>query len=155
MIDVEITSHRIDYIGRNAVLVVAQDITERKQAEKALRESESSLRQAQAIAHIGHWTWDTETNVVRWSDEMYRIFGVDRNDFIGDLNTIIQTAVHPDDRAMIIQLNKNAVTKSELGMSNYRIVRSDGEVRHVRGVIGERITNANGNNILLQVLFKI
>lgn len=54
------------------------DITERKRADELLRHSEAELKVAQATAHIGNWEWDLKTAEIIWSDEMYRIFGVDK-----------------------------------------------------------------------------
>lgn len=51
-------------------------IIKRIQAEETLRESEASLANAQRIAHLGSWEWNVVTNEIRWSDEIYRIFGV-------------------------------------------------------------------------------
>ena len=53
------------------------EITERKQAEDALRQSEASLRSAERIAHLGNWSWNKRDDTARWSAEMYRIMGVD------------------------------------------------------------------------------
>ena len=49
---------------------------ERHHAEEALRDSERKLKEAQRIAHVGHWERDLETGLVTASDELYRIFGV-------------------------------------------------------------------------------
>lgn len=54
-----------------------QDITERRQAEEALRRREADLREAQRIAHVGNWTWDAATQKVSWSEEVYRVLGRD------------------------------------------------------------------------------
>ena len=75
------------------------DVTEHKQAEEALRESEASLNQAQEIAHIGSWHLDVARNQLTWSDEVFRIFGVPAGtpltyeSFLG--------AIHPADREAV------------------------------------------------------
>jgi PAS domain S-box-containing protein len=53
------------------------DITERKQAEESLRRKETELREAQRLAAIGSWQWDRDTDEVVWSDELYRIAGLE------------------------------------------------------------------------------
>jgi PAS domain S-box-containing protein len=64
--------------GGRVVLVrgTVHDVTEHKKAEEALRESESNLNKAQAIAHIGSWHMDPRRDRLTWSDEVFRIFGV-------------------------------------------------------------------------------
>ena len=54
-----------------------KDITERKNAEDLLKNSEQSLNDAQRIAHIGSWEWDITTNSISWSDELCRIYGME------------------------------------------------------------------------------
>jgi PAS domain S-box-containing protein len=56
---------------------VSRDITERKQAEQALQQREMELRDAQRIAKVGSWQWDPKTDTVTWSEELYRIAGLD------------------------------------------------------------------------------
>jgi len=53
------------------------EITERKRAEDALRQREASLRSAERIAHLGSWSWNKRDDTARWSEEMYRLMGVD------------------------------------------------------------------------------
>ena len=60
---------------------VMLDITERKRAEEALKESEAILAEAQRLAHVGSWDWDVVTGEVRWSDEVFRIYGFEPGTF--------------------------------------------------------------------------
>jgi PAS domain S-box-containing protein len=54
-----------------------QDITERKKGEETLRAKEHDLAEAQRLAHIGSWDWDIDSGAIRWSEELYRIYGLD------------------------------------------------------------------------------
>jgi PAS domain S-box-containing protein len=76
-IPVEMNASIIEYEGRPANMAIVRDIRERKQAEAALRESQSHLEEAHRLAHIGIWNWDAATDTVTWSKELYEIAGLD------------------------------------------------------------------------------
>ncbi len=81
------------------IRLYARNITERKQAEQALRESEQDLNRAQAVAHTGSWRLDVRHNQLLWSDETYRIFGISR-----EMPMTYETflaSVHPEDREYV------------------------------------------------------
>jgi PAS domain S-box-containing protein len=126
------------------VVLVFRDQTKERAAQRALRESEASLRESQRVAHIGHWTWDTVSNTVFWSDEMKRIFGLDPVEFTGDLDRIISEAIHPDDREKVFEANTRVLTEQKPGLIEYRIVRPDGSVRTISAVPGDSETDDNG-----------
>lgn len=109
-------------------VAIAQDITERKQAEEKLVQSERQLAEAQHIARVGSWNWDIENNVVTWSDEVYRIFGIKPQEFGSTFEAYFEL-VHPEDRDFIIKIAKNSFGKGEPFSYYYRIIRPDGEVR--------------------------
>ena len=108
-----------------------QDVTERERAQRALRESEAQLGEAQRIARVGSWVWDAQTNALQWSDEHYRIFGIEP---VGSEITYDQflARVHPDDRTRVIEIADTMRASGEFGSIEYRIVRPDGETRFVR-----------------------
>lgn len=119
------------------------DITERKRAEAKLSESQKTLAKAQEIAHIGSWGWDLRTDHVEWSDQMYEIFGLDRENFDGTLSSAIEEAVHPDDRELVNKVS--ALARQGIPSPlEYRIVHQDGQQRTVWAE-GEIIRDALGN----------
>ncbi|MDD5773890.1 MAG: MASE3 domain-containing protein [bacterium] len=69
-----ITTETGEVIG---VAVLAYDLTERKQVEKALHKSEADLKEAQRVGRLGSWDWDAITDTITWSKEYYRIYGFD------------------------------------------------------------------------------
>jgi PAS domain S-box-containing protein len=104
-------------------------IAERNLAQRALYRSEKSLSEAQRIAHIGNWDWDIQENVLRWSDEIYRIFGLTPQQFGATYETFLQS-VHPEDRELV----RKAVDEALYGRPyniDHRIVLPNGEVRIV------------------------
>ena len=144
ILDVEVASAPYRYQGAPASLLFMRDITERKQIEQALRESESGLRQAQHFAHMGSWTWNIQTNRLDWSDEMYVIFGVDKETFSGALPDVIAQAIHPDDRAKVEQSNLNVMRGGKPETLEYRIVWQDGSIHIIRAEAAEMVRDKTG-----------
>ncbi len=119
-----------------------QDITERKQAEEALRESGRRLKRAEEVAHLGHWRLDLGTGLVTWSDELYRIFGVAPETFRPSAGSYLEF-VHPGDRESSSRVTE-MIRREGTGVFEFRIIRPDGGLRHVSGY-GEVVHNAAGS----------
>jgi len=122
-----------------------REIAGHRQTEEALRESEASLKRAQRIAHIGSWDWDITGDNVHWSDELFRIHGLQK--MPGNMMEMEPLDfVHPDDREKV----RNAITEALAGVRPYdmemRIVRTDGEIRTVYAR-GEIIRDGSGKPV--------
>lgn len=107
-----------------------------KAAEKALRRSEHSLKIAQAVAHVGHWEWEANSDNMQWSDETYRILGREPRALAPSRHNFL-AAIHPDDRARVAD-HINPANKAGSFDIEYRIVRPDARVRIVHS-LGERM----------------
>jgi PAS domain S-box-containing protein len=108
------------------------DITERKRAEEALLASEHRLNRAQEVSHLGSWELDLRTNELTWSDEVYRIFGLEPQEFGATYEAFLEH-VHPDDRAAVNDAYTGSLRDSRDHYEiEHRVVRkSTGEIRYV------------------------
>ncbi|PWT71630.1 MAG: hypothetical protein C5B46_07895, partial [Proteobacteria bacterium] len=114
------------------VLIMVQDITERRAAqEKLQRLSERMLLAAQS-ANLGIWDWDVERDVVEWDDAMLRIYGITSQTTFGTAQQTWQATLHPDDRQRAMADVDRALGHGDVYDSEFRIQRSDGDVRNVK-----------------------
>ena len=114
-------------------LGVQTDVTERREAEEALKRSEASLVQSQRIAHLGTWEWDLLTGEAWWSEETYRIHGLDPGEGMPLLQSV-EEAFLPED----LPLHERKIDEAISGGTGrydfeHRLRRPDGEVRWVHG----------------------
>jgi PAS domain S-box-containing protein len=109
---------------------IAQDITDRRLATEALRESEAFLRLAQASAGAGVWSWDLSTDKMEWSDELFLLFGLDPAKVEPTFDTWSRL-VHPDDRQAAEKRVEKAIANRTPLANDYRIVLPSGVVRWI------------------------
>lgn len=126
--------------------ITGQAVAEDEQARlrEGLRQRERSLAEAQRIAHLGSWERDVVTGALSWSEESYRIFGLEPGTFAGTVEAF-RALVHPDDRS------RAAPTQEDLAAGDpapvdYRIIRPDGSLRFIHEV-SEVIRDAGGTPI--------
>ena len=125
---------------------VVKDISERKRIEEELHRQDAYLKEGQKISHTGSWTLNRGTGEAVWSEEMFRILGLDPETTRAS-PSIYLDRIHPEDREVNKSLWRKAVEDGASIDSNHRIVRPDGTIRYVRR-LGHR-NHTSGNTIEL------
>ncbi len=138
ILEVEITTNRVEVGGRPANFVMLNDVTERLNASRARAETESVLAVVQRVGHIGIWYRDLMTGEVVWTDEMYRIFGHSREEIYAPIDATSDAAsryTYAEDVELVKRTLEEARRSGKPYEIRHRIVRADGEVRwvHARG----------------------
>ncbi|PKN98967.1 MAG: hypothetical protein CVU43_15620 [Chloroflexi bacterium HGW-Chloroflexi-5] len=149
LFQVDISSRYLSIDGKGVFQSMVRDITEKKQAEENLRLSELALKKAQAVSHVGSWIWKLKENIVEWSDEMYSIYGLDKQNFNSDITEIIKTTTYGDDLERITRLNHEGIKSKTLFSYEYRIIRPDGSVRDIWAEVGEYSVDEHGEVVSL------
>ncbi len=123
-------------------VIALHDVTTQAAATRAIRQSEERLNEAQAIAQIGSWEYEIAIGCIHWSDELFRLFGMDPAEGEPSVEELMQQ-YHPDDVAMHREISTRAMQDGLPYEFDIRIVRRDGAIRWAHAVgRGER--NANG-----------
>lgn len=117
----------------------AQSLSEElEEAHEELKlKSQTQLAEAQSLARVGSWEWDIASNTITWSDEMYRLYGLEPTDGPIDYARY-QSMLHPDDRQSSDAAVRESLETGEPFTFDHRVIRGDGK---------ERIFSARGKVI--------
>ena len=133
----------LDDDGRvRKVIHVATDITERKRAEQALRESEARTSLARKIAGVGIWDWEIATDEVFWSPEIEPIFGFGPGEFGRQVDDVIKR-LHPDDLERWRESVRACIEDGQEHRIEFRVIWPDGSVHWV-AALGDAERDENG-----------
>ncbi len=143
-----------DYLRKNHIETASfaraiRYAIERKWAEEQLRRSEDELRKAQQVAHVGSWTWYIQADRMEWSDEMYRIFGLEKEGAAVAMSEVLARAIHPEDRTKVEEANSKVIHQKMFLPLEYRVLWPDGSVHVIWAKAGELILDAAGEPAIL------
>lgn len=96
----------------------------------SLQETTNLLKEAQRIGQMGHWEWDIPGGILRWSEEVYRLFGQSPDTLTPSYEAFLQ-AVYPDDRDKVVAAVEQALTQGSYQIS-HRVLWPDGSIRHMQ-----------------------
>src|SRR5207302_10293406 len=141
---VEISLSPLETEEGTLVSGAVRDITERKQAEEALRRSEGYLAEAQRLSHTGSWAWRSAGDTaLHLSEEWYRIYGFDPEVGMPAWEQLLGR-IHPEDRAKWQRTLDRAIREKSEYQVEFRILLPDGTVKYVHA-IGHPVFNAAGD----------
>ncbi len=133
-------------VGIVGVVTTIADVTAREEALAKRETSDARLREAQRSAGVGSWERNAALGTNWWSDEIYRVLGLDPAVTVPSYERYL-AAIHPDDRPAATEACERSVTTGEGYDQRYRIVRPDGSIRHVR-MLAQPIAQQNGVQVL-------
>ena len=110
-------------------LAIRNDITERIKAEEELRQSEMRLNEAQAITHISNWEIDLVKNIHTWSDEVYRIYGLNKTEVNPSIELFL-SFIHPDDAVIAQKIVDKSLQNSSNAKIDFRFILKDAKKRY-------------------------
>jgi PAS domain S-box-containing protein len=120
----------------------------RAQSEESLADLVNRVDSAQLLANMGDYDWHIPTDVNRWSDQLFRIYGHEPQSFNPSYETFL-SLIHPEDRERIAALHQHAYATGDPYQMIERIVRPDGEVRYLSSN-GEVIMDDNGQPVRMR-----
>lgn len=121
------------------------DITERKQMEETLKSREATLTQAQQIGRMGSWEWNLTSGTLTWSDELYRLYGLDPRHFQASLELFFQH-VPEEEHAEIQRILDLAMEKLSDFEMEHNVIRPDGSL-HIHHTKGQVFRNEFGHPV--------
>ncbi|MCK9580462.1 MAG: PAS domain S-box protein [Methanoregula sp.] len=142
----EVAITTLDLCGKTLLQTSIRDISQRKQSENVLLERERRLREAQEMAHLGFWVWDVKTGKVEWSDEVFRIFGLDPEQFSPQIDSILALSPWADDHERDKELIQKAMMSREMGTYDQRFIRPDKSTGYYHSTFQGRYDN--GGNLI-------
>ncbi len=110
---------------------IGRDITERKDAEKAMEKAHNMLVMAEEVGAVGSWEWDVQTNTVSYSDNALELYGIKPEEYDGEMESVF-AVFHPEDRVVVQKRLGESVASKKPSELEYRVIKPDGEIRSIK-----------------------
>ncbi|WPO77208.1 CHASE3 domain-containing protein [Flavobacterium sp. KACC 22761] len=132
---------------------ISRDFERLKVFNKKLLISSGLMAESEKIGKFSTWQWDLDSNKIDYSDNQYRLLGVEPDSFVPEKETFLDF-VHPEDKDAVAASMERIIQKRNLPFIYYKIVRPDHEVRYFKST-GKLLTDQQGSKILLGINFDI
>ncbi|KAF2512833.1 PAS domain-containing protein [Flavobacterium zhairuonense] len=132
---------------------ISRDFERLKVFNKKLLISSGLMAESEKIGKFSTWQWDLDSNKIDYSDNQFRLLGVEPNSFVPEKETFIEF-VHPEDKDAVAASMEGIIQKGNLPFIYYKIVRPDHEIRYFKST-GKLLTDQQGSKILLGINFDI
>ena len=129
------------------------DIAELQKANDKLKLLNKSYNTAEMTAGFGHWMLNIEANTYTFSDNLYRLMGVEPNAFEPNIENT-KAFIYPEDLEYVTKIHEDSLINHESTAMNFRFLTADGEVKHIRAV-GSFTTDGNGDLFKIGVIYDI
>jgi len=113
------------------IVGIMLDITQRKKHELELACSKESLKKAQEIGNIGHWDYDVLNDSMYMSEQMYKIYELDRETFKPSLAKII-ALIHPEDRDLVVNSYKESFIQTPFFEITHKVITYNGNLKYIK-----------------------
>lgn len=148
LIQMEVYGNQIEYNGEACIVVSCTDVTARDNYLRQLEDSERKLKQASEIAKLGYWSLDIDGQSLTWSDEVFRIWGRNREDFKLNFQNFFDT-IHPKDREAFLKEQDDSFAGKKEHDFVHRILLPDGSVKWVHE-LGRLRRHADGSPMIFE-----
>lgn len=129
-VPLEVIVRAVEQADETLFIIILRDISGRKRDQEEINERELSLIESQSIAKLGSWKLNVEKNELKWTDEVFRIFGEEPQSFLCTVDTFY-SYIHPDDKADVQEHWEKCASSGEDYHIKHRIITKQGEIRHV------------------------
>lgn len=125
---IQVHRMNIDWDGVSQFQIIYQDFTEREKVQKALKKSEKSLKESQEIAQMGDWEFDIINNESSWSENCYRLFGLEPFEIVPSYEDF-RSRIHPEDIYLIDQGYNSILTCKKPVETKVRIILPSRQIK--------------------------